>query len=70
MNTPLLDPHLHLHELCVALGWRGGTFPLVLAEVKELVAIKRGLDFAISCDLLPSRVSEIIGEELAKARKA
>jgi hypothetical protein len=27
-----------LHELCVALGWQGGTYHLVLAEVKRLKA--------------------------------
>ena len=25
-----------LHELCVALGWQGGTYHMVLAEVKRL----------------------------------
>ena len=27
-----------LHELCVALGWQGGTYHMVLAEVKRLKA--------------------------------
>lgn len=27
-----------LHELCVALGWQGGTYQQVLAEVKRLKA--------------------------------
>ena len=27
-----------LHELCVALGWQGGTYHMVLAEIKRLKA--------------------------------
>ncbi len=27
-----------LHELCVALGWQGGTYHQVLAEIKRLKA--------------------------------
>ena len=29
-----------LHELCVALGWQGGTYHMVLAEVKRLKALE------------------------------
>ena len=32
--VPIFDSHLH--ELCVALGWQGGTYHQVLAEVKRL----------------------------------
>ena len=32
--VPIFDSQLH--ELCVALGWQGGTYHQVLAEVKRL----------------------------------
>ena len=34
--VPIFDSQLH--ELCVALGWQGGTYHQVLAEVKRLKA--------------------------------
>jgi len=38
MAQPVPFFESQLHELCVALGWQGGTYHLVLAEVKRLNA--------------------------------
>lgn len=38
-TTDLFDSQLR--ELCHALGWQGGTYHQVLAEVKRLKAIER-----------------------------
>jgi hypothetical protein len=36
MAQPVPFFESQLHELCVALGWQGGTYHMVLAEVKRL----------------------------------
>ena len=40
--VPFLESQLH--ELCIALGWQGGTYYQVLEEIKRLKTIERQMN--------------------------